>query len=83
MMTKPASRPAPICQLKAVSFGYGLSTVLFDLSMVIYPGECACMLGHNGVGKTTTMRVIAGLNAVDSGDLLYDGSSIRPDDSAR
>jgi branched-chain amino acid transport system ATP-binding protein len=67
----------PMCELKSVSSGYGLSTVLFDLSLVIYPGECICLLGRNGVGKTTTMRVIAGLNEVESGDLLYDGVSIR------
>jgi branched-chain amino acid transport system ATP-binding protein len=66
----------PICELRSVSSGYGLSTVLFDLSMEIYPGECVCLLGRNGVGKSTTMRVIAGLNQVERGELLYDGVSV-------
>ena len=67
----------PICELINVSSGYGLSTVLFDLSLKIQSGECVCLLGRNGVGKTTTMRVIAGLNSAEKGNILFDGKSIR------
>lgn len=67
----------PLCQLQNVSSGYGLSTVLFDLSLQIGRGECVCLLGRNGVGKSTTMRVIAGLNKAEKGEVLYEGQSIR------
>ncbi|MEN9867294.1 MAG: hypothetical protein RL748_2884 [Pseudomonadota bacterium] len=67
----------PLCQLQNVSSGYGLSTVLFDLSLHIERGECVCLLGRNGVGKSTTMRVIAGLNKADKGEVLFEGQSIR------
>lgn len=67
---------APLCELKSVSAGYGLSIVLSDVSMKIMSGECIGLLGRNGVGKTTTMRVIAGLNKLESGHLEFNGASI-------
>jgi branched-chain amino acid transport system ATP-binding protein len=67
---------APLCELNAVSAGYGLSMVLFNISMQIHRGECVGLLGRNGVGKTTTMRLIAGLNNLESGHLYFDGASI-------
>jgi branched-chain amino acid transport system ATP-binding protein len=66
----------PLCELKSVSAGYGLSIVLSDVSMKINSGECIGLLGRNGVGKTTTMRVIAGLNRLESGHLEFDGKPI-------
>lgn len=66
----------PLCELESVCAGYGLSTVLHDLSLKVYSGECVCLLGRNGVGKSTTMRVIAGLNAVERGKLRFDGRGI-------
>jgi branched-chain amino acid transport system ATP-binding protein len=50
--------------------------VLYKISMQIHSGECVGLLGRNGVGKTTTMRVIAGLNKIESGHLSFDGTSI-------
>jgi branched-chain amino acid transport system ATP-binding protein len=67
---------APLCELNAVFAGYGLSMVLFNISMHIHAGECVGLLGRNGVGKTTTMRLIAGLNNLESGHLYFDGTSI-------
>ena len=66
----------PLCELNAVSAGYGLSMVLYKISMHIHSGECVGLLGRNGVGKTTTMRVIAGLNKIEEGHLSFDGTSI-------
>jgi branched-chain amino acid transport system ATP-binding protein len=66
----------PLCELNAVSAGYGLSMVLYKISMQIHSGECVGLLGRNGVGKTTTMRVIAGLNKIEEGHLSFDGTSI-------
>lgn len=67
----------PLCQLQNVSSGYGLASVLFDISIDIHAGECVCLLGRNGVGKTTTMRVISGLNTAEQGDVLFEGKSIK------
>ena len=49
---------------------YGLSRVLFGVSLEIAAGECVCLLGRNGVGKTTTMRSVMGLLRPSSGRVV-------------
>jgi branched-chain amino acid transport system ATP-binding protein len=55
---------------------YGLSRVLFGISLDIAAGECVCLLGRNGVGKTTTIRSVMGLLRPVSGRVLWKGSDI-------
>ncbi|MBV9199889.1 MAG: ABC transporter ATP-binding protein [Alphaproteobacteria bacterium] len=55
---------------------YGLSRVLFGISLEIAAGECVSLLGRNGVGKTTTMRSIMGLTPPSSGRVLWRGCDI-------
>lgn len=55
---------------------YGLSRVLFGVSLHIDRGECVCLLGRNGVGKTTTMRAIMGLTPPTRGRVLWQGADI-------
>lgn len=67
---------APSLRMQGVCAGYGDAHVLFDLSLRIEPGECVCLLGRNGVGKTTTMRCVMGLNEPSSGSILWKGGDI-------
>jgi branched-chain amino acid transport system ATP-binding protein len=65
---------------------YGLSQALFGISLEIEAGQCVCLLGRNGVGKSTTMRSIMGLTPPASGRVLWKGQPIagwRPDRVAR
>ncbi len=55
---------------------YGLSRVLFGISLEIAAGECVCLLGRNGVGKTTTIRSVMGLLRPTSGRVVWKGSDI-------
>jgi branched-chain amino acid transport system ATP-binding protein len=55
---------------------YGLSRVLFGVSIEVQAGECVCLLGRNGVGKSTTMRSIMGLTPPQSGRVLFRGQDI-------
>jgi branched-chain amino acid transport system ATP-binding protein len=55
---------------------YGLSRVLFGISLEIAAGECVCLLGRNGVGKTTTMRSIMGLTPPTRGRVCWRGRNI-------
>jgi branched-chain amino acid transport system ATP-binding protein len=55
---------------------YGLSRVLFGISLSIAAGECVCLLGRNGVGKTTTIRSVMGLVPPTSGRILWKGADI-------
>jgi branched-chain amino acid transport system ATP-binding protein len=55
---------------------YGLSRVLFGVSIEVRAGECVCLLGRNGVGKSTTMRSIMGLTPPQSGRVRFNGTDI-------
>ncbi|HUA53866.1 MAG TPA: ABC transporter ATP-binding protein [Candidatus Sulfotelmatobacter sp.] len=55
---------------------YGLSRVLFGVSLEVAAGECVCLLGRNGVGKTTTMRSVMGLTPPSAGRVLLNGQDI-------
>ena len=68
---------APILVLEDVHASYGLSQVLFGVSLEVAPGECVCLLGRNGVGKTTTMRSIMGLTAASAGRIQWKGRNLR------
>jgi branched-chain amino acid transport system ATP-binding protein len=55
---------------------YGLSRVLFGVSLEVAAGECVCLLGRNGVGKSTTMRSIMGLTPPRAGRVVWKGTDI-------
>jgi branched-chain amino acid transport system ATP-binding protein len=55
---------------------YGSSRALFGVSLEMREGECVCLLGRNGVGKTTTMRAIMGLTPPSQGEVIWKGSDI-------
>jgi branched-chain amino acid transport system ATP-binding protein len=68
---------APILVADELYTAYGLSQVLFGVSLEVAAGECVCLLGRNGVGKTTTMRSIMGLTAPARGRVLWKGREIQ------
>ena len=59
-----------------VHTAYGLSRVLFGVSLEVAAGECVCLLGRNGVGKSTTMRSIMGLTPPQAGRITWKGTDI-------
>ena len=74
-MTTPASS-APLLAVSEIHTAYGLSRVLFGVSIEVRAGECVCLLGRNGVGKSTTMRSIMGLTPPQSGRVAFKGADI-------
>jgi branched-chain amino acid transport system ATP-binding protein len=56
---------------------YGLSQVLFGLSLTIAPGEMVTLMGRNGMGKTTTVRSVMGLTPSRAGSIRFLGTEIR------
>jgi branched-chain amino acid transport system ATP-binding protein len=62
--------------LTGVAAGYGTSQVLFDVDLEVRDGEVATLLGRNGMGKTTTVRAITGLNPATGGRIEFAGQDI-------
>src|SRR5712672_2098021 len=73
----------PLLAVDRIETRYGLSQVLFGLSLTIAPGEMVTLMGRNGMGKTTTVRSIMGLTPARAGDIRFDGQSIRGLPSSR
>ena len=70
-----------ILELKNVNSYYGKSHILFDLSLEVKEGQSVCLLGRNGVGKSTTMKTIMGLlnpkvHDKTEGEILLNGKNI-------
>ncbi len=65
-----------LLELRGVEAAYGLSRVLFGISLTAERGECVCLLGRNGVGKSTTMRSIMGLLRPSAGSIHWKGAEI-------
>jgi branched-chain amino acid transport system ATP-binding protein len=65
-----------LLQLDDVHAAYGLSRVLFGISLEVNEGECVCLLGRNGVGKTTTMRSVMGLTPPSAGHVRFKSRDI-------
>lgn len=65
-----------ILQVREAHTAYGLSRVLFGVSLEVDAGECVCLLGRNGVGKTTTLRTIMGLSPPQAGRIVWKGADI-------
>ncbi|MBV5270449.1 MAG: ATP-binding cassette domain-containing protein, partial [Afipia sp.] len=65
-----------LLSMDKVTSYYGKTPILKDFSFEIEQGTCLCVLGRNGVGKTTMMRTIMGLTDRSTGDVTINGLSI-------
>ena len=66
----------PRLQVRDIHASYGISRVLFGVSLDVDEGEVVALMGRNGVGKTTTMRSIMGLTPPHSGQISLDDRMI-------
>jgi branched-chain amino acid transport system ATP-binding protein len=65
-----------LLRVEDIHSAYGLSRVLFGISLEVAAGECVCLLGRNGVGKTTTIRSVMGLLRPTRGRVVWKGTDI-------
>src|SRR4249920_975044 len=70
-------------QLDNVNAYYGESHILRNVSFSVEPGQVACLMGRNGVGKTTTLKAIMGLLSMRSGKIMFEGADITKEPSDR
>jgi putrescine transport system ATP-binding protein len=66
----------PLVEFRGVTKRFGAVTAVADLSLKLYPREFFALLGPSGCGKTTLMRMLAGFEQPDEGEILLDGVEI-------
>ena len=73
-------------QVNAIDLHYGAAQALRAVSLIAEPGKVTCVLGRNGVGKTSLLDALAGQHPVSKGTIIFDGGDItrlKPDERAR
>ncbi|MEU0939301.1 ATP-binding cassette domain-containing protein [Embleya sp. NPDC005971] len=76
----PPSGPgtgAHLLELRGVGKRFGSVIALDDVSVTVDAGEVTCVLGDNGAGKSTFIKILAGVHANDSGSYLVEGAPVR------
>ncbi|MFN3852937.1 MAG: urea ABC transporter ATP-binding subunit UrtE [Phreatobacter sp.] len=63
-------------EVKSIDLHYGAAQALREVSLAAMPGEVTCVLGRNGVGKSSLMRAIIGHQPVSAGEILWEGRDI-------
>ncbi|HCZ00233.1 MAG: ABC transporter ATP-binding protein [Rhodobacterales bacterium RIFCSPHIGHO2_02_FULL_62_130] len=67
---------APILSLKNVNKSFGPIDVLHDINLDLRAGEVLCLLGDNGAGKSTVIRLLSGVHKPTTGEILMDGKPV-------
>jgi len=63
-------------EVRKLNQSYGQSRTLWDMDLAVEPGSCTCLMGRNGVGKTTLLKTIMGLLPAESGEILFLGEPL-------
>jgi urea transport system ATP-binding protein len=72
--------------IQGLNVSYGESQILWDVHLYVPAGQVVCLMGRNGVGKTTLLKSVMGLLPSHAGKMVFDGQDIRrltPEERAR
>src|SRR5580692_3809262 len=72
------STVAPILTARALTKHFGATVALSNLDLSIRPGEVVALMGANGAGKSTFVKILSGVYAADGGTLTLAGKAYRP-----
>lgn len=67
----------PILQMKNIEKHFGPVIALAGVSIDLFPGECHCLLGDNGAGKSTFIKTMSGVHKPTKGEILFEGSPMQ------
>jgi branched-chain amino acid transport system ATP-binding protein len=70
------SSPRPILSVRDLSVRYGAIKALHGISMEVYEGEIACVIGANGAGKSTLLNAVMGMVRPESGEIYLEGKPL-------
>src|SRR5258708_39752701 len=68
--------PEPLLALEGVSKSFGAVAALRDVRLELFAGEAHALVGENGAGKSTVVRILAGVISPDAGTVLLDGAPV-------
>ncbi|MBO9443892.1 sugar ABC transporter ATP-binding protein [Phaeobacter italicus] len=75
---------APIVQMRNIEKHFGSVIALAGVSVEVFPGECHCLLGDNGAGKSTFIKTMSGVHKPTKGEIRFEGKQMnfqRPRDA--
>ncbi|MGB7241480.1 MAG: ATP-binding cassette domain-containing protein [Sulfitobacter sp.] len=70
----------PIIQMKGIQKHFGSVIALAGVTIDFYPGECHCLLGDNGAGKSTFIKTMSGVHKPTHGEILFEGKPMHFED---
>ena len=70
-------------ELRNISKRFGDKQILSDFNLTIHEGKILAIVGPSGGGKTTLLRMLAGLEKIDSGEVFYNGESLALDELSK
>ena len=68
----------PILKVENMNKRFGSTVALKDVSLSVYPGEIRGLIGENGSGKSTITSIVAGMQACDSGKMIFKNQDWKP-----
>ena len=77
-MTSQAAK-TPIIEMRNIEKHFGAVIALAGVSIDIYPGECHCLLGDNGAGKSTFIKTMSGVHKPTKGEIIFEGKAMNFD----
>ena len=66
----------PLVEMKNIEKHFGNIIALAGVSFDVYPGECHCLLGDNGAGKSTFIKTMSGVHRPTKGEILFEGEAM-------
>src|SRR3982750_3883687 len=76
----------PTLELRGITKSFGSVQALSDVDFEVRAGEVMALVGDNGAGKSTLIKSVAGIHAIDSGEILFEGEPVHisgPKDAAK
>jgi simple sugar transport system ATP-binding protein len=75
-MTDPVDGTTPVIQIEALGKSFGLTKALQGVTLHVNPGEVVGLIGDNGAGKSTFIKILSGFERPDEGRILVDGTPV-------